>query len=145
MIEKQLAGAFAGPLKSAFTARVCASRKMSAIPVMIPAPVLTPHGSLMLADMREALALEAEQGARLQEAFARGAGHGLLSLGIDEIGASLPPVLSYWREIGTLYATALCALPNIGESDTKPPVPLPANNTLDRIEAESKSMPSADY
>src|SRR5712672_3338927 len=71
---------------------------MSAPPVMIPAPVLTPHGSLTLADTGEALALDAERGARLQQAFARGSGHGLLSLGIDEIGAVLPPVLSYWRE-----------------------------------------------
>jgi non-specific serine/threonine protein kinase len=112
---------------------------------MIPAPVLTPHGSLMLADMKEALALEAERGARLQQAFARGAGHGLLSLGIDEIGASLPPVLSYWREIGTHYATALCALPNIGESDTKSPVPRPADNTLDRMAAAVPPMTGAEY
>jgi non-specific serine/threonine protein kinase len=99
----------------------------------------------MLADMREALALQAEQGARLQEAFARGAGHGLLRLGLDEIGAALPPLLSYWREIGTLYATALCALPNVGENNTKPPVPLPADNTLDRMAAAVPPMTGAEY
>ncbi len=112
---------------------------------MIPAPVLTPHGSLTLADTGEALALEAERGARLQRAFARGSGHGLLSLGIDEIGAPLPPVLSYWREIGAHYATALCALPNIGENSTKPPVPLPADNTLDRMAAAVPPMTGAEY
>src|SRR5712691_4022840 len=118
---------------------------MSAPPVMIPAPVLTPHGSLTLADTGEALALEAERGARLQWAFAQGPGHGLLSLGIDEIGAPLPPVLSYWREIGTQYATALCALPNIGENSTKPPVPLPADDTLDRMAAAVPPMTGAEY
>jgi len=112
---------------------------------MIPAPVLTPHGSLTLADTGEALALDAERGARLQQAFARGSGHGLLSLGIDEIGAVLPPVLSYWREIGTHYATALCALPNIGENGAKPTVPLPADNTLDRMAAAVPPMTGAEY
>jgi superfamily II DNA or RNA helicase len=112
---------------------------------MIPAPVLTPHGSLTLADTGEALALDAERGARLQQAFARGSGHGLLSLGIDEIGAILPPVLSYWRELGTHYATALCALPNIGENGAKPTVPLPADNTLDRMAAAVPPMTGAEY
>jgi len=112
---------------------------------MIPAPVLTPHGSLMLADMKEPLALDAERGARLQQAFARGPGHGLLSLGIDEIGAPLPPVLSYWREIGTHYATTLCALPNIGENGIKPTVPLPVDNTLDRMAAAVPPMTGAEY
>jgi superfamily II DNA or RNA helicase len=112
---------------------------------MIPAPVLTPHGSLMLADMDEALALDAERGARLQQAFARGPGHGLLSLGIDEIGAPLPPVLSYWRELGTHYATALCALPGIGENGAKPLVPFPADGTLDRMAAAVPPMTGAEY
>jgi non-specific serine/threonine protein kinase len=112
---------------------------------MIPAPVLTPHGSLMLADIGEALTLDAERGARLQRAFARGSGHGLLSLGIDDIGAPLPPVLSYWREIGTHYATTLCALPDIGENGAKPPVPLPAHHTLDRMAAAVPPMTGAEY
>jgi superfamily II DNA or RNA helicase len=112
---------------------------------MIPAPVLTPHGSLMLADMKEALALDTERGARLQQAFARGPGHGLLSLGIDEIGAPLPSVLSYWRELGSLYATALCALPGIGENGAKPLVPIPTDSTLDRMAAAVPPMTGAEY
>src|SRR5882672_9532288 len=118
---------------------------MSTLSVMIPAPVLTPHGSLILGDPSDALALDTERSARLRQAFARGPGHGLLSLGIDEIGAPLPPVLSYWREIGTHYATALCALPNIGENGTKPTVPLPADNTLDRMAAAVPPMTGAEY
>src|SRR6267142_3551852 len=118
---------------------------MSTLSVMIPAPVLTPHGSLILGDPSDALALDAERGARLQRAFARGSGHGLLSLGVDDIGAPLPPVLSYWREIGTHYATALCALPNIGDNSTKPPVPVPADNTLDRMAAAVPPMTGAEY
>ena len=49
---------------------------------MMLAPVLTPHGILMLAQSLEAEgeapALEPERGSRLEKAFARGAGHGLL-------------------------------------------------------------------
>ena len=49
---------------------------------MMLAPVLTPHGLLMLAQSLEAEgeapALEPERGLRLEKAFARGAGHGLL-------------------------------------------------------------------
>jgi len=71
-------------------------------------PVLTPHGHLILSEDRDASALEPELARRLQNAFARGSGHGLLQLGASEVGVALPPVLSYWREFGARYVTALC-------------------------------------
>src|SRR6266542_3599643 len=98
-------------------------RKVASVMTML-APVLTPHGLLTLRQTGEALALEPEQGSRLEQAFVRGCGHGLLRLGADEVGTALPPVLSYWRELGARYVTALCALPGIGEG-AKPPVPIP--------------------
>ena len=55
--------------------------------------------------------MEPARGARLEQALARGAGHGLLCLGADEVGTTLPPTLSYWRKLGARYVTALCALP----------------------------------
>ena len=67
---------------------------------MMLSPVLTPHGSLTLRQTEEALALESEQYSRLEEAFLRGSGHGLVCLGADEVRTALPPVLSYWREFG---------------------------------------------
>jgi hypothetical protein len=57
------------------------------------APILTPHGSLILGPAVEALAIDSKREARLEQAFARGSGHGLLHLGIDEVGHTLPPVL----------------------------------------------------
>src|SRR5262245_8255695 len=99
------------------------------------APVLTPHGLLTLRQTVDALALEPEQGSRLEKAFRRGPGHGLLCLGADEVGTALPPVLSYWRELGARYVTALCALPGIGEGGTKPPVPIPGDGELDKMVA----------
>ncbi len=112
---------------------------------MISAPVLTPHGSLILAQTGEALTLAPEQGARLEMAFARGCGHGLLSLGIDEVGAALPPALSYWRELAARYVTALCAVPGLGEASAKPPVPLPAAAELDEMAAAAPPMTGAEY
>src|SRR5262249_45605450 len=68
--------------------------------VMNLAPVVTPHGVLTLAPSGEEAALPPERVARLQQAFARGSGHGLLHLGVDEVGTALPAVLSYWRWVG---------------------------------------------
>src|SRR5260370_34676702 len=75
-------------------------------------PVLAPHGHLILSEGRDASALEPELARRLQNAFARGSGHGLLQLGASEVGVALPPVLSYWREFGARYVTALCTRPD---------------------------------
>ena len=109
------------------------------------APVLTPHGALILAQAEDAAVLDAALGARLQHAFARGSGHGLLSLGADQVGAALPPTLSYWRELGTRYVTALCALPGLGESGAKPAVPLPPDDDLARLAAAVPPMLGAEY
>jgi len=37
---------------------------------------------------------------RLQRAFARGHGHGLLQLGAGEVKTQLPTLFVYWREFG---------------------------------------------
>jgi non-specific serine/threonine protein kinase len=68
-----------------------------------------------------------------------------LCLGVDEIGTALPPVLSYWREFGARYVTALCALPGIGEGGAKPPVPIPAAGELNKMAAAVPPMTGAEY
>ena len=112
---------------------------------MMLAPVLTPHGLLILRQTDEALALEPYRALRLEKSFGRGAGHGLLCLGIDEVGTSLPPVLSYWREFAARYVTALCALPGIGEGGGKAPVPIPTDGELDKTAAAVPPMAGAEY
>jgi uncharacterized Zn finger protein len=92
---------------------------------MMLVPVLTPHGLLTLRETGDASGLDRERGLSPEKAFARGSGHGLLWLGANEVGTALPPVLSYWRELGTRYVTALCAVPGIGESFNKPRVEAP--------------------
>src|ERR1700726_245146 len=108
-------------------------------------PVLTPHGLLTLRQTAQAPASEPDQGSRLEKAFLRGSGHGLLWLGADEVATVLPPVLSYWRELGMRYMTALCALPSVGDGRTKPPVPIPVDGELDTMAAAVPPMTGAEY
>ena len=81
-------------------------------------PVLRPNGVLTLLPSapaaEEAPALAPNL--RLENAFARGSGHGLLSLGADEVGTALPPALSYWRHFGARFVAALCSLPGVSEA-----------------------------
>ena len=108
------------------------------------APVLTPHGVLSLKPSGEAVSDPAHI-ARIEKSFVRGAGHGLLSLGADEVGTALPPVLSYWRELGSRYVTALCTLPGVGEGRAKSAVPVPAEDELNRMAAAVPPMMGAEY
>jgi non-specific serine/threonine protein kinase len=89
--------------------------------------------------------LDAGRGARLAQAFARGPGHGLLSLGADEVGTSLPPQLAYWREFSARYVASLCALPGLGEDQYKPALPVPADDELDAFAAGVPPMVGAKY
>jgi len=113
--------------------------------MMMLAPVLTPRGLLTLRQAGEGLALEPERGTRLEKAFMRGSGHGLLCLGADEVGTALPPVLSYWREVGACYVAALCALPGVAEGATKPRLSIPEKNELDQIATAVPPMIGAEY
>ncbi|MGQ0681512.1 DEAD/DEAH box helicase [Bradyrhizobium sp.] len=108
-------------------------------------PILTPHGALTLRQTGEAAARQADQGLRLEQAFIRGSGHGLLWLGANEVGTALPLAVSYWRELGVRYVTALCALPGVGDGRTKPPVPIPADGELDVMAAAVPPMIGAEY
>src|SRR5258708_12934832 len=71
-------------------------------------PVLTPQGHLMLAPTDEARILPDNLRDRLESAFERGAGHGLLELGIREVGTALPADFAYWRDFAGRYVTTLC-------------------------------------
>jgi beta-galactosidase GanA len=82
-------------------------------------PVLTPHGHLSLAREADAVALDEEVGRRLEESFARGAGHGLLQLGASEVGTALPAVFSYWREFSANIAEFLAFQANLLWRHTK--------------------------
>ena len=80
------------------------------------APRLSRNGRLLLAPTEDAPALAPDLASRLEAAFARGSGHGLLQLGAGEVGTALPPVLAYWREFAARYVTAVCTLPDVGDA-----------------------------
>jgi hypothetical protein len=109
------------------------------------APVLTPHGRLLLAPADEAPELAAELARRLKQAFARGAGHGLLQLGAGEMQMALPPVLGYWRDFGSRYVTALCTLPELDNGDAPPSIPPPSRDDLEAHAAAAPPMTGAEY
>ena len=72
----------------------------------------------MLAPTDEARVLPDNLRDRLESAFERGAGHGLLELGIREVGTALPADFAYWRDFAGRYVTMLCtsAQPDGGTS-----------------------------
>src|SRR5262245_41039049 len=88
-------------------------------------PVLSPHGALHLKPSDEPEAFDPGRGSGIAQAFARGPGHGLLHLGTAEVGRSLPPLLAYWRDLGTRYVAALCALPGLDDATAKKPAVAP--------------------
>ena len=108
-------------------------------------PVLTPHGHLTLIEDRDASALEPELAQRLQDAFVRGSGHGLLQLGASEVGVALPPVFSYWREFGARYVTAVCTLPEGGARSIKRSIPAPPDAELAWLALAAPPMTGAEY
>ena len=72
-------------------------------------PVLTPQGHLVLAPTDEARTLPDNIPEHPKPAFERGAGHGLLELGIREVGTALPVDFAYWRDFAARYVATLCA------------------------------------
>src|SRR5277367_5261508 len=97
-------------------------------------PVLTPSGHLVLAPSTDAPALPEDLQRRLQESFARTPGHGLLDLGLREVGTALPPVFAFWRDFAARYVTALCTSSEVSDDETPPAsVAAPSKDDLDSL------------
>jgi hypothetical protein len=109
------------------------------------APVLTPHGHLILAQSDDAGSLPAELTHRLQQSFARGSGHGLLQLGAGEVGTVLPPVLHYWRDISVRYVTAVCTYPDLEDQRAAVEIPAPPSAELQALAEGAPPMRGAEY
>ncbi|MBI5163432.1 MAG: DEAD/DEAH box helicase [Magnetospirillum sp.] len=88
---------------------------------------LTPHGHLLPESGNGGLA----------EAFARGAGHGLLHLGAGAT-KSLPPALLWWRDFARRYVAALC-------HQASPAVPPPSEAELASLVLTAPMMTGAEY
>ena len=109
------------------------------------APVLTPHGRLIVERDEDAPALDAELAQRMEGAFTRGSGHGLLALGADEIGVALPPAFSFWRECAALYLTGVCTRPIDAAEPNRAHPPTPPKSELDQFVLAVPPMTGAEY
>jgi len=114
----------------------------------VGSPVLTPQGHLILAPTADAATLPPDRSGRLGDAFARGAGHGLLELGLREVGTALPADFAYWRDFAARYVTALCAsahgLPKNSATDSSE-VPPPPADALAVLANTAPPMPGGEY
>ena len=108
-------------------------------------PILSPHGRLSLVETPDQQPLEPGLARRLQDAFARGSGHGLLQLGAAEAGANLPPVFSYWRDVGVAYMAALCTQAGAEDALKKVNIPPPPAEEFERLATAAPPMTGAEY
>ncbi len=109
------------------------------------APVFTPHGRLIVNASAETPFLAAATAGRLERAFNRGSGHGLLQLGAGEVSTALPAVLSYWRDFAGRYVSALCTLPDAEERGAHAHVAPPAADVLASLANAVPPMEGAEY
>jgi len=109
-------------------------------------PVLTPQGHLVLEKEEGDIVTDASFAARLEKAFARGSGHGLLNLGMTEANSALLPGLRWWRDFGVQYVTALRTLPDLSQTAAASiHAPPPPASTWITLVNEAPPMKGGEY
>lgn len=103
---------------------------------------LTPRGRLLFTLAADALE-PPTLSRRLEGAFARGSGHGLLELGAAEVGTALPADFSYWRDFAARLVTTICTQPDLDAHHA--PIPAPAFGELEALAAAAPPMTGAEY
>jgi hypothetical protein len=106
--------------------------------------VLTPHGALRVERELSEFPLDDAVARRLDAAFARGGGHGLLQLGLAEAGSRLPPELAFWRAFAMRFIAAVCAGGEAAAVET-PRVREPDAADLARLIEEAPPMRGGEY
>lgn len=109
----------------------------------MPSVALTPRGHLLLSVADNVLPLPGVSVDRLERAFGRGAGHGLLELGAAEVGTALPADLAYWRDFIARLVASICTLTDLDGRNG--PIPPPATSELEAIAAAAPPMTGAEY
>jgi non-specific serine/threonine protein kinase len=114
----------------------------------VGSPILTPQGHLIFAPTADAAMLPPDLSRRLGAAFARGVGHGLLELGLREVGTALPADFAYWRDFAARYVTLLCTsahgLPENSAANASEVSPPPAD-ALAVLANTAPPMPGGEY
>lgn len=105
---------------------------------------LTPHGRLTVVSVPDAPPLPFELAKQLVQDSALGSGQVLLGLGAEHVGAALPPVVAWWRDLAVRYLTALCTLPEVAEH-LPGRVPAPDAGELQALAWSAPPMDGAEY
>ncbi|MCC7007034.1 MAG: DEAD/DEAH box helicase [Ottowia sp.] len=82
--------------------------------------------------------------ARISEAFGRGCGHGLLHLGAVELAMWLPSSLAFGRELGHLFMSRLCAVPDLSNTWDSTEIAPPLRD-MEKLVASAPLMVGAEY
>jgi non-specific serine/threonine protein kinase len=110
----------------------------------MPSLALTPRGRLLFAGEDDAPQSKATGFSRtLEDAFARGSGHGLLELGASEVGTALPADFGYWRDFAARLVTTVCTHPDLDAHHA--PIPAPAPAEFEALAAAPPPMAGAEY
>ena len=105
--------------------------------------LLTPHGALRLEAAEDDTAFDASVAERLEAAFRKGDGHGLLQLGLAEAGSRLPPDLAFWRAFAMRFVAAVCTA---GENAVEAVYPsAPGEEALKTLVEEAPPMRGGEY
>ena len=104
---------------------------------------LTPRGHLLFTAADGTFQPPVAWLRRLESAFGRGSGHGLLELGAAEVGTALPADFSYWRDFAARLVTTICTHPNIDAHHA--PLPAPAFDELEILAAAAPTMTGVEY
>jgi superfamily II DNA or RNA helicase len=105
---------------------------------------LSPHGRLTVVSVPDAPPLPLEVAQQLVVEGAQGSGRVLLGLGAEQVGAALPPVIAWWRDLAVRYLTALCTLPEVAEH-LPGRVPPPDAGELQALAWSAPPMDGAEY
>jgi non-specific serine/threonine protein kinase len=105
---------------------------------------LTPHGRLTVVSMPDAPPLPSTLAQQLAVDGVLGSGRVLLGLGAEHVGAALPPVIAWWRDLAVRYLTALCTLPEVAEH-LPGRVPPPDAGELQALAWSAPPMEGAEY
>ncbi len=108
-------------------------------------PAISPLGHVYLRQSEEAgEPLPKEAARRIAEAFAKGPAEGLLHLGASEVETRLPPAFAFFRDVGRLYMTRLCAVPDLADRRANATVTLPEPE-ISRLILSVPPIPGAEY
>jgi non-specific serine/threonine protein kinase len=105
---------------------------------------LTPHGQITVVSAPNAPPLSEALARRLQADRELGPGQLLLGLGAEQVGAALPPVMAWWRDLAVRYLTALCTLPE-AEDPRAGRVPEPSAAELQALVGSAPPMDGSEY